>query len=973
MSDAKKTIKLQLKVETNGEGKIKALSVDAKDFAEAVRDAAKAAKEVKPKLESWGTGAVMLNNISLAANGLNAVMQQLSAAYQVQEQNETRLAQAMANTMNATQEEVQSVKDLCSAQQQLGVIGDEVLLQGAQELAMHLNNVDALNALIPVMNDVITQQYGIGASGEAAASVGKMLGKVMEGQTAPLKRLGISLSEADKALIEHGTESERAAALSRILEERFGGMAQAAAQTASGKLAQLNNTIGDYKESIGAAVGKLTPFIQIIAQSMQAVTGTITVTKGLIISYKGLSGAAQKAKASIQALNISMKSFITTTGVGLAFVALVTIIEKLSSASKEASESVKALQEAEEAGNAAAADAVVKMREQKKHLQELVSANKDTSQAVAELNSEYGNIMGTYKTAAEWIDTLSQKERAYAKVIAYRGKQQALAAKLAEAEIKRDQLKQERDELKGLSGVKGDGRSYGLMQTTNYGTMEVENSADKEYNRLTKEINDTSSLITEIESEIDNINSLAQSAIDEAKQGVESITFDAATASANELGKEIQRLENKLKSDFSTETINSKAANEIKAQIASLKATKAALDKSISPTAATSKSKSVPEVQVDAHSVEYAEKIVASLQTKLKQLDAYDFVNIEELDRELQHWQQELKSRKVSVGMEIDPVDLREAEAAVKKYLNPEGKSAEIVDNQRQSVNMAQANITALKFDLANGIISPTEAREIIDQINAQLASIGLEPLKVEVNAETKSIDEVKEKTEEAKKASANFFETFNSGWGSMKGIAGGVQSLTEAFDEQKSVWESITQVIDSALSIYQGFAQLIELLNPLIAILTANKQAEAVATTAAGTAATTAATETVAADAAVVASETTKTTANIASAASGTFAAHSSIPWVGIAIAGAMVAAMLATMLSLPKFAEGGIAYGPTLGLFGEYAGAANNPEVVAPLNTLTRLIQPENPGLGKVEFEIDGRVLRGVLKKVDKLSRRS
>ena len=69
--------------------------------------------------------------------------------------------------------------------------------------------------------------------------------------------------------------------------------------------------------------------------------------------------------------------------------------------------------------------------------------------------------------------------------------------------------------------------------------------------------------------------------------------------------------------------------------------------------------------------------------------------------------------------------------------------------------------------------------------------------------------------------------------------------------------------------------------------------------------------------------------------------------------------------MLSLPKFAKGGIAYGPTLGLFGEYSGASNNPEVVAPLDRLRSLIgTPEGVG-GNVEFRISGRELVGILKK--------
>ena len=54
-----------------------------------------------------------------------------------------------------------------------------------------------------------------------------------------------------------------------------------------------------------------------------------------------------------------------------------------------------------------------------------------------------------------------------------------------------------------------------------------------------------------------------------------------------------------------------------------------------------------------------------------------------------------------------------------------------------------------------------------------------------------------------------------------------------------------------------------------------------------------------------------------------------------------------------IPKFAEGGIVSGPTLGLMGEYAGANANPEVVAPLNKLKTMM-----GEGTQQVEVFGRI---------------
>ena len=112
--------------------------------------------------------------------------------------------------------------------------------------------------------------------------------------------------------------------------------------------------------------------------------------------------------------------------------------------------------------------------------------------------------------------------------------------------------------------------------------------------------------------------------------------------------------------------------------------------------------------------------------------------------------------------------------------------------------------------------------------------------------------------------------------------------------------------------------------------------------------------------------------TANTAAAASGGASAVASIPYVGPVLAVVAVASILAALASLPKFAKGGVISGPTMGLMGEYHGAVNNPEVVAPLNTLRQYMQPAGFG-GDVDFRIRGRDLYGTLKKDRRRSSRS
>ena len=97
---------------------------------------------------------------------------------------------------------------------------------------------------------------------------------------------------------------------------------------------------------------------------------------------------------------------------------------------------------------------------------------------------------------------------------------------------------------------------------------------------------------------------------------------------------------------------------------------------------------------------------------------------------------------------------------------------------------------------------------------------------------------------------------------------------------------------------------------------------------------------------------------------------------WDWIAAAAAGTATMLSTIASIRQataFADGGIVSGPTYALVGEYAGARNNPEVIAPLNKLRSLIEPQRGfEAGQVRFEIEGRTLVGILEKVNRLSSR-
>lgn len=122
----------------------------------------------------------------------------------------------------------------------------------------------------------------------------------------------------------------------------------------------------------------------------------------------------------------------------------------------------------------------------------------------------------------------------------------------------------------------------------------------------------------------------------------------------------------------------------------------------------------------------------------------------------------------------------------------------------------------------------------------------------------------------------------------------------------------------------------------------------------------------------ALAAAKKAQGSAEATEAAEGAASSVANIPVVGPALAVAAIASVVAALMAIPKFAKGCIAYGPTLGLFGEYSGAANNPEVVAPLDRLRSLIGDTGTG-GQVEFRIQGRELVGILNKQNHIDRRN
>lgn len=248
---------------------------------------------------------------AFAIGRIKAVVQEWQALYRTQIESEIKISVTMRNATNATLEQIQAVKDLASHYQQLGVIGDEVQLAGMQELATYVSEVESVKKLMPVLNDMVAQQYGYDATGGSAVGIATMLGKVMNGSTTALSRYGYDFTEAQGRIIKYGTEAEKVATVTEVIEASVANMNEALAQTPTGKMKQLSNNFGDMKESLGnLTINLCAPFISmlnvIVVKLTQAFSALSRFTAAMMyiksFSFAGLGKGAQEASGSMDGI-----------------------------------------------------------------------------------------------------------------------------------------------------------------------------------------------------------------------------------------------------------------------------------------------------------------------------------------------------------------------------------------------------------------------------------------------------------------------------------------------------------------------------------------------------------------------------------------------------------------------------------------------------------------------------------------------
>ena len=495
-------------IRLDDQGTFKRVTMDAEELGKAVRSVQDESEKAKRNIISWAEASQAASVLQDAIGELHATISDLTDAWKVQIVAETQLQTVMRQRMSATDEEIQSIKDLCSAQQELGVIGDEVQLSGAQQMATFLQNKQSLDVLIPAMNNLVAQQNGLNATNQDAVSIGNMMGKAMQGQVEVLQRVGVTFDEAQKKVLQYGTENERAAMLAKVITQNVGNMNAELAKTESGKQKQLENALGDIKEQLGKIVEGAEPAITYLAQVSMAATGVGKLYSSLMAVAGALklttlagnlwnatsvrmsalttacSATMRGAAVSATTLKLAIQGLMIATGVGLAVTALVTAISYLAGGSEDAAESTNRLTDAEQRAQQVHQQTAQQMAGVRSELTQNIATLKnfkgskeDEKKLVQQMNAKYGEALGYYQTVSQWYQALTANSKTYCDQMINEIRLRQLANQAADIQQKQHDLKYDGN---------GKLKKYSDQVNTNDSSIKWKEVSAKEVNKDTQ-------------------------------------------------------------------------------------------------------------------------------------------------------------------------------------------------------------------------------------------------------------------------------------------------------------------------------------------------------------------------------------------------------------------------------------------------------------------------------------------------------
>ena len=243
----------------------------------------------------------------LAIAALGAVAFDAVKAFAEDEAAAEKLGLTLQNVTYASDAQIASVEKFITKTSMAAAVADDELRPALDKLVRGTGDVAQAQDLLTLALDISA------GTGKDLGSVSDALSKAYNGNFTALKKLDPALA----SLIEEGADADD---VFGRLGATFKNQASTAANTTSGKMKNLSIQMGEFKESIGAAVAplveKLLPALLKFSTWAQENTGLI-VTLGLVIGGIATAiiatNAALAVYNTIQALTAALNTALTAS------------------------------------------------------------------------------------------------------------------------------------------------------------------------------------------------------------------------------------------------------------------------------------------------------------------------------------------------------------------------------------------------------------------------------------------------------------------------------------------------------------------------------------------------------------------------------------------------------------------------------------------------------------------------------------
>jgi hypothetical protein len=217
----------------------------------------KAFKEAETATEKLSKGVKNLARNLGFAFGTAAVVAygkaSVKAALDSQAEQE-RLNNILQVTTGATLAQIDVLNEQADALERIGVVTGGNIKITQSQLATFDLQISTIKTLTPAILDYVTAEKGATASASDFKSMTNGLAQALNGNFASLTRTGFVLDEFTKKTIKEGTETERAAALVKVLNSTYKDFNARLRSTNSGKMQVLANTAQEVQTIIGTGI-----------------------------------------------------------------------------------------------------------------------------------------------------------------------------------------------------------------------------------------------------------------------------------------------------------------------------------------------------------------------------------------------------------------------------------------------------------------------------------------------------------------------------------------------------------------------------------------------------------------------------------------------------------------------------------------------------------------------------------------------